>query len=110
MAMIRCFWLSSSTGRRAGPLPLVKRRFQTALLVSMADFANRLRGERDDAGDLRRAGPLSQLQQRHGAQDDPNLLDAAAQQVSKLLLVLRSDRDAQVWTAHALSMHQNIST
>ena len=40
--------------------------------------------ERDHVGDLRCAGALGQLQQSQGAQDDPNLLDAAAQQLGKL--------------------------
>ena len=43
MAIIRCFWLSSSTVGRARPLFLVERPLQAALLVAMADVANGLR-------------------------------------------------------------------
>ena len=66
--------------------------------------------ERDHIGDLRRAGALRQLQQRQGAQDDPNLLDAAAQQLGKFFLILRRDIDTQRWTTHTPSMRQNNST
>ena len=85
---------------RSRPFLLVECAFQTAFLVSVADFTDGLRGEGDDVGYLRRAGALGQLQQRQGAQHDPNLLHAAAQQVGKLFLVLRCDIDAQRWTAH----------
>ena len=94
----------------AGPLLFVKRRFQTALLVAMADLANGLWGERDHAGNPRCTGAFGQLQQRQGAQDDPNLLHAAAQQLGEFLLVLWRDIDTQRWTAHTPSMRQNNST
>jgi hypothetical protein len=57
-----------------------------------------------------RAGALRQLQQRQGTQDNPNLLDAAAQQLGKLSLILRRDIDAQRWTTHTPSMRRNNST
>jgi len=86
---------------RSRPCPLVEGTFQAALLVSMADFTNGLRGQWDDVGNLRRVGALGHLQQRQGAQHDPNLLYAAAQQASKFFLVSRCDIDDQGWTAHS---------
>ena len=59
--------------------------------------------------DSRRAGTLGQLQQSQGAQDDSDLLHAAAQQALELFLILRRDVDAQGWTTHTLSMRQNNS-
>jgi hypothetical protein len=97
-------------GHRARALFLVERRLQTAFPVTMTYFANGLRSEWDGVGNLRRTNALGQLQQGQGPQDDPNLLDAAAQQVGKLLLILRRDIDTQGWTAHTLSMRENIST
>ena len=49
----------------AGALLLEQRGFQTALLVTMADRANGLRGERDDPGNPRCAGASGQLQQAY---------------------------------------------
>jgi hypothetical protein len=62
----------------------------------------------DYVGDLRCAGAICQLQQSQGAQDNPNLLDAAAQQLGKPVLMLRRDVNAQRWTAHTSSMGQTI--
>ena len=64
---------------RSRPLFLVQRPLQPTLLVTTADTAYGLGGERDYVGDLRCAGALCQLQQSQGAQDNPNLLNAAAQ-------------------------------
>ena len=110
IAIKRCFWLSSSTSAAPGLCLLVQRPLQTALLVTTADIAYGLGSERDHVGDLRCAGALGQLQQSQGTQDDPNLLDAAAQQLGKLSLILRRDIDAQRWTTHTSSMRQNNST
>jgi hypothetical protein len=52
---------------------------------------NGLRSEWDNAGNTRCAGALGQLQQRQGAQDDPNLLHTATQQLAQFLLVLLCD-------------------
>jgi hypothetical protein len=46
----------------AGALLLEQRGFQTAPLVTAADGANGLRGERDDSGNPRRTGASRQLQ------------------------------------------------
>ena len=46
----------------------------------MANLPNRLRGERNNDGDSRRAYTLGQLQQRQGTQNDSDLLYSAAQQ------------------------------
>jgi hypothetical protein len=78
IAIIRCFRAVIEHGRCAGPLSLVERRFQTALLVTVADLANGLWSERNNAGNPRCAGAFGQLQQRQGAQDEPNLLHTAA--------------------------------
>jgi hypothetical protein len=75
----------------------------------MAEFANGLRSEGDHAGNAWGAGALGQLQQSQGAQHDPNLLDAATQQLGEFLLVLLCDFYAQGWTTHTPSMRQNIS-
>ena len=75
----------------------------------MADFANRLWGERDHLGNGRRAGSLGQLKQRQCAQNDSDLLHAAAQQLINFFPVLRRNIDIQSWTAHTLSMRQNNS-
>ena len=109
IAIKRCFWLSSHF-RRSRSLFLVQRALQAALLVTAADTAYGLGSERDNVGDLRCAGALCQLQQSQGAQDDPNLLDAAAQQLGNLSLMLRRDIKAQRWTTHTSSMRQNNST
>src|SRR5215510_592141 len=96
--------------RRSRSLFLVQCALQAALLVTAADTAYGLGSERDYVGDLRCAGALCQFQQSQGAQNDPNLLDAAAQQVGKLSLMLRRDIKAQRWTTHTSSMRQNNST
>jgi hypothetical protein len=56
------------------------------------------------------AGIRSPLQQSQRSQDDPNLLDSAAQQLGKLSSILRRNVDAQRWTTHTSSMRQNNST
>src|SRR5215831_2131266 len=61
------------------PLSFVQRPLQPALLVTTANIAYGLGSEWDYIGDLRCADALRQLQQNQGAQDNPNLLDAAAQ-------------------------------
>jgi len=94
-------------GGGAGALLFEQRSFQTALLVTTRNRPDGLRSERDDLGDPRCAGAFSQLQQRQGAQDDPNLPHAAAQQIGEFFLVLWRDFDRQRWTAHTLSMRQN---
>jgi hypothetical protein len=63
----------------------------------------------DHAGNPWGAGTLGQLQQRRSAQDDPHLLNSAAQQVGEFLLALLGDFDAQRWTAHTHIMGHNIS-
>ena len=68
-------------GRCAGPLLLVECRFQAALLITVTDLANGLRGERDHFGNPRRTGTFGQLEERQGAQHDPDLLYAAVQQL-----------------------------
>ena len=50
MAIIRWFWLSSSTAAAAGPLLLEQRGLQTAPLTAMADCPNGLRSEWKDLG------------------------------------------------------------
>ena len=54
----------------------------------MADLANRLRRQRHHAGDPGCTDAFRQLQQRHGPQHDSHLLNATAQQLPQLLLVL----------------------
>ena len=83
---------------------------QPALLITTADVAYRLGCEWDYVGDLGCAGALCQLQQSQGAQHNPNLLDAAAQQLGKLFLMFRRDVNAQRWTTYTSSMRQNNST
>jgi hypothetical protein len=95
--------------RGAGALLIVERRLQATLLVAMADLSNGLRREWEHAGDARRTDALGQLQERHGAQDDTDLLYAAAQQLRQLALVLLFDFDTQGWASHTASMRQNIS-
>ena len=65
----RCTW----------PLSFIQCPLQTALLVTTANIPYGLGSEWDKVGDLRSAGALGQLQQSQCPQDDPNLLDAAAQ-------------------------------
>jgi hypothetical protein len=65
-------------GGCAGALLFEKRGLQTALLIPAADVADRLCRQRDDLGDLRRAGAFGQLTQRQGAQNHPHLLHASA--------------------------------
>src|SRR5215510_11334018 len=96
--------------RRSRPLFFVQCALQAALQIPTADAAYGFGSERDYVGDLRCAGTLCQLQQSQGAQDHANLLDAAAQQVGKLSLMLRRDIKAQRWTTHTSSMRQNNST
>ena len=95
MAMIRCFLAVVQNAGGARALLVIQCRFETARLVPMADFANGLWGERDNAGNARCAGAFGQLQQRQGAQDDPNLLHPAAQQTAQFLLVLLRDLNTQ---------------
>ena len=92
------------------PLLFVQRPLQPALLVTPANIAYGLGSEWDHVGDLRCAAALGQLQQSQGTQDNPNLLDAAAQQLGKLSLMLRRNIKAQRWTTHTSSMRQNNST
>ena len=95
--------------RRPGPLLVVQRGFGAAGLVTMADFPNRLRSERDHAGDLWCTNPLGQLPKRQSSQDHTDLLYAAAQEVGQFDLVFRLDFDVQGWTSHTPGMRQNIS-
>jgi len=92
------------------PLLFVQRPLQPALLVTTADTADGLGGERDYVSDLRCAGTLCQLQQSQGAQNNPNLLDTAAQELGELSLMLWRDVKSQRWTTHTSSMRQNNST
>ena len=89
---------------------VVERRLETALLVTVTDFANRLLRERDGVGNLWCTNAFGQLQQCRGSQDHPDLLYIAAQQLGQLALVFRFDIDSQRWTSHVESMSQNIST
>ena len=50
----------------AGALLFEQRRFQTALLVTTRNRTDGLRSERDNLGNPRRAGAISQLKERHG--------------------------------------------
>jgi hypothetical protein len=86
--------------RRAGALLAVERGSEAALLVTMADFSSGLLGEGDHAGNARRTDALGQLQQRHGTQDDADLLYAAAQQSRQFALVFLFDFDTQGRTSH----------
>jgi len=95
--------------RSTGPLLVVQRGFEATRLVTMADLPNRLRREWDHAGNPRCTNALGQLQERHGSQDDTDLLYAAAQQPRQFVLVFRFDFDTQGWASHARSMRQNIS-
>jgi len=95
---------------RAGAMLFEKGGIQTTLLVTTADVADRLRSQWDDVGNPWRADAFGQLQQRQGAQDDPNLLHTAAQQFGKLFSIFRRDINAQRWTTHTPSMRQNNST
>ena len=97
-------------GRSPGALLLEQCGLHTAPLVTAADGANGLRGERDDPGNPRCTGASSQLQQRQGTQDNPNLLDAATEQLGEFFLVLRRDIDSERWTTHTPSMRRNNST
>ena len=63
----------------ARPLPFVQRPLQSASLLTAANVADGLGTERNYVGDLRRTGPLRQLQSGQCAQHNPNLLNAAAQ-------------------------------
>jgi hypothetical protein len=76
----------------------------------MADLPNGLRSQRNNGGNLRRADAFGQLQKGDGPQDNPDPLDATAQQIPQPLLVLVGDLDTQGWTSHTPSMHQNISS
>src|SRR5262249_44396698 len=109
IAIKRCFWLSSSTPAAPGLCLSYSARSQPALLVTTANIAYGRGSERDYVGDLRCAGALRQLQQSQSTKDNPNLLDAAVQQLSELFLVLWRDVDAQRWTTHTSSMRQNNS-
>jgi hypothetical protein len=95
--------------RSAWPLLVVKRGFDATRLVTMADLPNRLWREWDHAGNPRCTNAFGQLQERHGSQDDTDLLYAAAQQPRQFVLVFRFDFDTQGWASHTPSLRQNIS-
>src|SRR5215467_4146035 len=95
--------------RRSGPLPFIERSFQAALLITMANFADRLRRQWNHGGNARRTYPLTQLQKRQGAQNDSNRLHSAANQLLEFFLILGGDFDTQRRTTHTLSMRQNKS-
>lgn len=63
----------------AGSLLLMESALQSGLLVAVAESTNGLWGERNRLGDLGSTDVLSQLQQRQGAQDHADLLNAAFQ-------------------------------
>jgi hypothetical protein len=90
-------------------LLVIKRAFEAAIPVAMAELANRLWSQRDNAGNPRRADAFYQLQQRQGSEDDPNLLHSTTQQFTELFLILRGDFNTQSWTTHTPSMRPNIS-
>jgi hypothetical protein len=95
MAMMRCFWLSSSKLAAPGPLLLIERPFQSPFLVAVTDFPNRLGSQRDNVGKAWGADALSELQECRGAQHDAHRLHAAAQQCAYVLLVLCGDMNTQ---------------
>jgi hypothetical protein len=64
---------------RSWPLLLVEGAFKAALLVTVANFANRLCSQGDNRGNPWCTDTLGQLRKRHGAENDPHLLHAAAQ-------------------------------
>jgi hypothetical protein len=75
----------------------------------MPHFPNRLGRQGYEFGNTERTDALRQLLQRHGAQYRTHPLNATAQHLLQLLLILLSDFDTQSSTAHTLSMRQNIS-
>jgi len=62
------------------PLFLVERPFQSAFLIAMADLPDRLRCQRHHTGNPRCTDPLGQLQKGDCPQNNPDLLNTAAQQ------------------------------
>jgi len=92
----------------SGPLFLIQRPIQAALLITAAYISDGLRCQRNHTGSAGRRHTLGQLQKRQGAQDDSDLLDSAAYQPSEFLLILGRHLNTQGGTGHTLSMGQNI--
>jgi hypothetical protein len=71
----------------SGPLLLIQRPIQTALLITAANVTDGLCRQRNYAGHARRGYSFRQLQQRQGAKNNPNLLNPAAEDLDELLLI-----------------------
>ena len=63
---------------RTGPLLVVARTFEPALLIAPGEMTNRLPCHGQDFGDRRRAHSFGEPQQSHRAHRHADLLDAAA--------------------------------
>ena len=95
--------------RRAGPLFVVEGAFEAALLIAAGDIADRLPGQRQSFGNLRRALSFGQRQQSHGAKHHADLFAAAAQELLQRRLILGADLHTQSGTRPTSSMPRNIS-
>src|ERR1700730_1401500 len=60
-------------------LLLVEGTIETSLRVAMSDLPNRLRSQRNNAGNARSTGAPCQLKQRERPQNDSHLLHAASE-------------------------------
>ena len=94
---------------RAGPLLVVERPFETALLIAPGQIAHSLPRHGQDFGDPRRAHSFCEPQQRHGAHRHTDLFDAASENLLQRLLILLGDANTQGGSRHISSMPQNIS-
>ena len=86
------------------PRLFVKRAVEALLLVTVAEFANRLDREWKRTGDLWRGGSSREPQESRRAQDYSDLLYAAFHQAAQLFLVFGADFDTERCTSHTFRM------
>jgi hypothetical protein len=87
---------------RTWPLLVIKGSWQAPIVVAMGNLPNRLRSKRNDLSDSRCGHPAAKLLKSQGAEDNADLLDATAQQLTDLTEVLSLDLNRDWATCHAL--------
>jgi len=102
--------LGVEQARCAGPLFVIERAFEPALLIAPGDVANRLPGQRQHGRDLRCADSFSEPLQSDRAHGDTDLLDSAGQHLLQHGLIFGRNFHTQGGTGHTPSMAQNISS
>jgi hypothetical protein len=99
---------SAQKGLRARSLFVIQRAIQATPAVTVSNLANTLRRQGHRLRNLGRSGPLGELPENQGAQDDTHLLNAGARQLLDASEVLGLDFDGDRASRHTSMMDHNI--